>query len=335
MLHFTLNTGYVQASDAQRSERLIGVSLGLYMIGISISPAVASLLPNFTASFAMALAVFAIAFIYLLLCVRSAKQGDNAPAVSVAVKADRSKDRAFAEKLRKILRILSSPLRLFVTRPILSFPGMSLFLYTAAQSYLFPAIMVDTSLRFGFDGAQNGYVVSIAHAVSSLYLSSTLFVIPKLASYFSVPGRIQSTSRNTQYAKKGNSCLALILLTMQGVALALFGSTSQSWQVYPIIVLVSLGLAAPFHIKMYFLALTPQANIQQAVAASSMMEALGSLLSPMLLGGWQVSWPGTAVFFLGAFIMSFCVVLFLLGIAFDVLKRKSIPSSDDDAEGET
>ena len=326
MLHFALNAVYVQVSDVQRLGKLIGVSLALYMVGISISPAVASLLPNFIASFIMALTIFAVALLYLLLCVRTAKLGARSTN-SAPVQTNSSKDTSLIKRLKAIFRTLSSPLTLFVARPILSFSGISLFLYTAAQSYLFPAIMVDTSLRFGFDGAQNGYVISVAHGASSLYLFFTLFMMPWLSSRFGSSGRTTSARHRIQYVKRENSYLASVSLATQGVALTLFGLANHSWQVYPIVIFISLGLATPSYIKTYLIALTPKSDGSRAVTASSTMEALGSLVSPVLLGVWQTLWPGTSVFFVGALIMMFCMILFLLGAAFDFKKNQEDGSS--------
>ena len=311
MLHFALNAVYVQASDARQIGKLIGASLALYMVGISISPAIASLLPDFAASFTMALVVFGLAFLYLLLCVRSKKSKDLGSTREIAGEERSETGVSFASRMTSALQTLSSPLTLFASRPILSFSGLSLFFYTAAQSYLFPAMMVDTSLRFGFDGAQNGYMISLAHAAASIYLLFTLFILPKLF------GTKERSAQQTRSVKRDNTALTLVSLAMQGSALALFGLADQTWQVYPIIVLVSLGLATPSYIKTYFMAVAPSADASRAVAATSMMEALGSLLSPILLGGWQALWPGTTVFFVGAVIMAFCMILFLLGAVLD------------------
>lgn len=325
MLHFALNTIYVQTPDARQLGKLIGASLALYMVGISVSPAIASFLPDFSASFAMALIVFLMAFLYLVFGIQTA--GTKDPKTSVTAEAGMPEsDSSLMKRMRSILQTISSPLSLFAARPILSFSGFSLFFYTSAQSYLFPAMMVDTSIRFGFDGAQNGYMISLAHAMASVYLFFILFALPRLTGHGG-PNRGIPSPDQSRDVRKDSIRLTLISLGMQGTALALFSLADQAWQVYPIVMLVALGLATPSYIKTYFMILTSSKDASRAVAATSMMEALGSLLSPVLLGGWQVLWPGSTVFLVGAFVMLFCVVLFTTGAAIDSARERKENSS--------
>jgi hypothetical protein len=75
ILHFNLNVVYVRAHSQHPTSRLIGSSLALYMIGISISPFVASLLGNFRDNFIVASGCFWLhCCIFLLAYAFSLKQ---------------------------------------------------------------------------------------------------------------------------------------------------------------------------------------------------------------------------------------------------------------------
>ena len=314
ILHFNLNAIYVQTPDKRQVSRLIGASLALYMIGISMSPTIAGLLDNFTASFTMALSIFALSLLYVLLCVRMwrpshALQDHN----TTAVQEEQIASSPFRRSLKGFLASLFSPLRSFIVRPLALLPGVSLLVYNAVQSYVFPAIMVHTSLRFGFSSMQNGFLISIAHAVSSIYIFLSLFAVPYIYQRFR-SHEIKGILPTTRDSGMLDLSLALLSLLTQALSLILLALATHAWQIYPIIALSALGLATPSFIKSYVVRLFPVADASQAMAALAVMETIGSVLAPVVLGGWQVLWPGTGVFFVAAALMGVSTVLFALGL---------------------
>jgi len=67
--------------------------------------------------------------------------------------------------------------------------------------------------------------------------------------------------------------------------------------------------------KTQFLGLFSPADATRAMAALTMMETFGSLLSSLFLGVWQKSWPNHAVFY-GVLGLMFVTLCFFLGGAF-------------------
>ena len=321
ILHFNLNAIYVQTPDKRQASRLIGASLALYMIGISMSPTIAGLLDNFRASFTMALSIFAFSLLYVLLCVRTryrshAVQDHN----TKAVQEEHIGNSPFRKSLKKFLESLFSPLRSFIVRPFALMPGVSLLAYNAVQSYVFPAIMVHTSLRFGFSSKQNGFLLSIAHAVSSVYIFFSLFAAPYIYQLF-WSHEVKGTSLTTRDSGVLVVSLALLSLLAQAVSLVLLALATYAWQMYPIITLFALGLATPSFIKSHVIRLFPTADASQAMAALTIMETMGSVLGPVVLGGWQVLWPGAGAFFAAAALIGVSTVLFALGALLGRIKR--------------
>jgi hypothetical protein len=329
ILHFNLNAIYVQAPDKRMVSRLIGASLALYMVGISVSPAISSLLESFQASFLMASVMFAVALLYLLFGVRSRRTGrdqqhqnttNGVPGMVGAEPRTRRKISVW-----DFVRISSSPLQFFATRPSSLLPGFSLLLYNAMQSYVFPAIMVYTSVTFGFSGRENGFLISIGHGVSSTYLICTLFVAPCIVRLVrkhtssKIPPEVPSTEK-----RSGDAALALFSLLVQGLSLTLFGLATKVWQAYAIISLSALGLATPSFIKSYFVTLFPSTDAPNAVAALAMLETIGSLLAPISLGVLQTMWPGNGVFFIAAIFIGIAAVIFGIGLIMLQVKREDL-----------
>ena len=325
ILHFNLNTIYVQFSEERTVSRLIGTSLALYMIGISVSPAIASTLPNFQASFTMASAIFAIAILYLYLGVRT-KHPERLAQRQFATTQKSSKIEtpmmAGKASLWSLWKVSTSPLRFFVTRPLSLILGVSLLLYNATQSYLFPAMMVHTTVNFGFTSRENGYLISIAHGVSSTYLLSTLFIVPYIWQKLRTHKRVEIPGPMLQ-KKSGfpDAALAMFSLLMQVLSVTLFGLASEPWQIYCAVALCALGLATPSFVKSYFVTLFPSDDAPQAVAALAMMETLGSLLAPLGLGGLQTLWPGSGVFFAAAACIGVSSMLFAAGAVLFRIKQ--------------
>jgi hypothetical protein len=152
------------------------------MLGISISPAIAGLLLNVQASFAMASVLFALTFLYLIYGIRTLDQCQKGYASTTSTLTDDGDDERTESKeksnFRSVIQIVFSPLRFFVDHPWSLPAGLSLFLYNWIQSYMFWATMVHTAVKFGFSSHENGFVLSITLAIGSMYLLAALFAAP-------------------------------------------------------------------------------------------------------------------------------------------------------------
>lgn len=309
LLHFNLNAIYVKAADKAQVSRLIGSSLALFMIGISISPAIAGLFQDFVMSFLMAGGIFAVSIGYLLFFVPGKGETEtSAIFIPKDINSQESvQDGGFTEtKLLSLAEIIFSPLKPFYSRPASLLIGLALLIYTAVQSYIFSLIMVHTSLVFGFTGKQNGFLLSIVHAVSAIYLFLVLFGIPLRTR------QPQATEENTKASNSPSrdAKLALISMCTHTAALLGFANSTQIWEVYAISALLALGLATPSFIKSLFLRGFPKEDGATAMGALAMMETLGSLFSPLIMGAWQVLWPGSGVFYAGAGMMMLGTAMF-------------------------
>ena len=296
LLHFNLNAIYVQTPEKGQVSKLIGSSLALYMIGISISPFVASRFDDISSSIILALGFFAMAFIYLLIFVKS-RQSDNdssTAGVGIVIQRPRSQPRSCCQR---VMTSIASPLQAFRALPVM-LSGISLLIYNIGQAFTFSAIMIHTTLRFGFSDKQNGLLISIAHSTASLYVLSALFIIPRTTT----PWRHSKSSSPPRAHGTAEALYALLSLTAQAVSFLLLALANQSWQVYPVVILLALGLATPSFIKSFTVGQMSRSEAPQAIAALAIMEASGALISPLTLGGVQTVWPGAAVLF-GAFVM--------------------------------
>lgn len=298
ILHFNLNALYAREVDSNKTSRLIGSSLALYMIGISISPSVAGLLHNYTDSFIVSYGLFIGAFVYLFCVVKvpplriPIRHTDANPTPGV-------EDRRFS--LKKIVSHSLTPFY-FIVQDVRSFSiGLVLFLYNTAQSYTFSAIMVHTSTQFGFSSRENGFIITLVHIVASLYLFCVLFIAPRLAK-FRENGRkkdspLRSEEGDHQPRTATNAILALASLTIQACALLWFGLMSEAWQVYLASVFLAIGLAFPSFLKSDFASRFDLAQRPRALASLSAMEMTGSFVAPITLGSIQTLWPGNRIFF--------------------------------------
>ncbi|MCJ1401066.1 hypothetical protein MMC11_004278 [Xylographa trunciseda] len=292
------------------------------MVGISISPALTGLFDSFAISVIIALSLFAFSAMYLSIFVGgkicSLKKADLDLGVS---KNDSQHGSAcawlsmisIAQRIRSCVDMIFSPLQLFYTKPIAIFPGLSLLLYNAVQSYIFAAIMVHTSVHFGFSSKENGMLLSIAHAVSATYLVLTLIAIPRITRGLAGTRYQDSVSASTRYQATKDAFFALLSLSAQAISLILFAAAARSWQIYPISALTALGLAAPSYIKSHFVGFFSPTDGARAVAVMAIMETLGSLLAPVLLGGMQALRPGRDVFLVGATMVMGSAFLFGVG----------------------
>jgi hypothetical protein len=320
LLHFNLNSIYVQAPANHDVSRLIGSSLALYMMGIALSPFLAGLFENFETSFVIALGIFAIAVLYLSSFVRSKVSGTSSEVAtgldSQAPEVEFHLASAKMNFVQKTLYTIISPLKPFRERPITSMFGLSLLLYNMMQSYIFAAIMVHTTLRFGFTGKENGAVLSLAHSVAAIYLCITLFAIPWVVKFIQRDRHdTDDVQRSVQSKSTLNAVAAVTSLLIQAASLGLIAVATEPWHIYVATCLTALGLATPSFMKSYFVSLFQQCDGSHALAALTTMEIVGSILAPIVLGGSQALWPGTEVFIVASLIVVCSALLFMLGVA--------------------
>ena len=310
LLHFSLNSVYVQVKDKSQVSRLIGSSLALYMLGISVGPFIASLFTRFTTSFTVAIGIFLAALFYLLFLPH--RRLSSIPADdedSAAAEEARSPSKSLVSSLRTMV----TPLHFFYDHPTTLFSGFAIFLYNAAQSYVFSALMVHTSITFGFSSTQNGFLIAIVHAVGASYLILTLFVLPFIMQTVSTSRLKAEAPAHPRSPSVFDALLAQLSLVMQTASLVLLALMTESWQVYPIAALCALGLATPSFIKSHLISTVPDSSGARAVAASTFAETTGGLLAPVLLGSWQTASPGSGVFMAAAVMLGLASVLFGLG----------------------
>ena len=318
LLHFILNTVYAQSTDQNKISSLINYSLALYLIGISISPFVAGLFGSFTISFFMALGFFVIAAGYLQICVcyrgrlknikPTVDQRLGHPSTSNARARSTVDIKALFKKSSKTV---ISPLLFYKEHPLHLPIGLSLLSYNAVQSYIFNALLIHTSVHFGFTGKENGFIITIAHSVAALYIFFTIYIIPKLAN--KVWGRKPREGAWFNPTMR-DGILALISLTLQLCSLLAIGLATRPWQIYTITALLALSLPTASFVKSYSVGNFIASDKVKILAALTMMEALGSVLSPIFLGGWQsYTSSSSGVFFGAAGIAGFSTTAFGLG----------------------
>ncbi|KAH6657441.1 hypothetical protein BKA67DRAFT_532652 [Truncatella angustata] len=287
ILHYCLSAIYVRVNDQARFSQLMGTSLALYMAGMSMSPVTMTLLPNFFFSFIVAIGVLALSSVYLkgFVTIPSSDVDTNQPSPETTSPHSEG-GRAF---------FLSPILYLLKDRHAL-LPGLALLLYNTTQAYLFPAIMVHAATKFAFTDTENNYIVSLAAATSSVYLFVVLYLIPKLGNVFSRTRKgnshhntsplhgtyWQDGSEVTGTRFSGDLFYALLSTSTQLVVLPCFVIAGAAPMLYALVVLVALGLGAPSFIKSYAVLV---GNVKESVLASMViMESVGGLLSPIVLG---------------------------------------------------
>ncbi|KAI0114673.1 MFS general substrate transporter [Hypoxylon sp. NC0597] len=315
LLHYNLSAIYISVADQNRFSSLLGTSLALYMVGMSLSPTLASFLPNFFTSFIMALSIFALSLLYLLLFV------PVIPGKSLeCTRSDSSETRnaTFAGKVTGQIKSIYRPLvDLCLTRRAM-LPGLALLLYNTTQSYLFPSLMVYTSLNFSFTGEQNGFLISTAAAVSAIYLLSVLYIFPMVKEWVGWRKKSRGSEEDDgdfadSVAGKESSrhelICAILSMSTQLIALPFVYLITQAWQIFPLVAVIALGLAAPSFIKSYGVSLVQ--NKSSVVASLAMMESLGGLLSPLVLGLWQSQSGGGMVFVMASGLVGAAVLAML------------------------
>ncbi|EFR00307.1 hypothetical protein MGYG_03308 [Nannizzia gypsea CBS 118893] len=277
LLHFNLNTIYVSTASpsAPKTSRLIAASLALYMIGTAVGPMAVTVFQNYTASFTAALAIFALAMIYLMAFVPKPAKRD------LASEMDNSEpvEERVSNKLR--LMVLLSPLQPFYDKPVAIPYGLSLLLYTAVQGHLFPVIMVFASIRFHFASSENGLLVSIAAACAALQILVKVYVAPAIARLLGRGSATASSNANR------NTVVAAVCIQM--AALIAMTRVMSAVQLYLAVAVSAAGLAVPAFFKSHFVSFMPDAS--QAISALTFMESVGGLASPFFLGSWQAVFP--------------------------------------------
>ncbi|ETS77610.1 hypothetical protein PFICI_09672 [Pestalotiopsis fici W106-1] len=306
ILHYALAAVYLRTKMPGRFSQLMGTSLGLYMVGMSLSPTIVTLLPSFIVSFVVAIALLGLSLLYLCFLVPPLARGPErgCPARPVQQETHPNSTRtSFLE-----------PVFYFHREPIVALPGLAVLLYNSAQAYLFPVIMVHAALRYGFTSTENGYLISLAAATSSVYLLVTLYIVPRVRSRFRIdrrgaageaaaPSSRKTYSENSRlgrgrYYFNADLSYALLSMSIQLAVLPLFPMVHSAGSIYGLVVLVALGLAAPSFIKSY--AVLGATDKGSAVAGMAVTESAGGLLSPIILGAIQSMDGQGSVFFVAS-----------------------------------
>ncbi|GBF64168.1 hypothetical protein TMEN_6852 [Trichophyton mentagrophytes] len=310
LLHFNLNTIYVSTASpsAPETSRLIAASLALYMIGTAVGPMAVTVFQNYTASFTTALAIFAVAMVYLMVFVPkpAGKHLSSGPE-----NAESSQERV-SDKSR--LMVLLSPLQPFYDNPLAIPYGLSLLLYTAVQGHLFPVIMVFASIRFHFASLENGLLVSVAAACAALQILVKVYIAPAIARLL---GRRQSATTSDN----ANRNTVVTAVCIQMAALVAMTRVTSAVQLYLAVAISAAGLAVPAFFKSHFVSFMP--NASQAISALTFMESVGGLASPFFLGSWQAVFPGQSVFFFAVGLLVVCLCLFLAAEFLVLSKNRS------------
>ncbi|KAI0455777.1 major facilitator superfamily domain-containing protein [Xylaria acuta] len=325
LLHFNLNAVYAQSPSKDKASSLISYSLALYMIGISVSPFVAGFFNNFTTSFFMALGLFVVAIVYVQLCLPASiskrEQAKALPQQQETRAVENQQRNGLLSRLANLSETVFSPLEPLRKRPIYLFIGLSLFCYNVVQSYIFDALLVHTSIRFGFSAKENGLIITTVHSIAALYIFASIYLIPKVLRYFNARGCFQILRSRLQTRDK-YSTMAKISLIVQILSLTALGLANEAKQIYPITALLAIGLPIPAFIKAYFLSLFESEQRPVALAVLAMMETVGSVIGPLLLGGLQSYFSASgSVFFAAAGLGG--ASLILLGIGSSIIGTNS------------
>ncbi|KAF2106369.1 major facilitator superfamily domain-containing protein [Lophiotrema nucula] len=306
ILQLALNTVYVSAAQPSQVSRLFGVSLALYMLGQALSPSIAGAFSDFTMSFAFAIGIFALCTVYLQMLPQFKR-----PQEIKEFTGAESKQNIATRVAGAIARSLVEPLRTLLIDPLIWGPGMALFLFLAAISYIYPALMVFAAMRFGFTGKENGWIISTAATSSSVYLLLVHFVWPKLWPRLRQKEQNDDSEPNSAVAFGGNFWHAMASLSLLVVAIPIVGFTRRSWQLFPLVAVASMGLTAPSFIKSYAVDLA--ADAPRTLTALALAETCGALLSPILLGSAQNTLKEGLVFIVSSALVAGAMLLFALG----------------------
>ncbi|KAH8723044.1 major facilitator superfamily domain-containing protein [Phaeosphaeriaceae sp. PMI808] len=309
LLHFNLNAVYAQIPDKSLVSRFMGTSFALYMAGMSVGPVIGGLFSDFTTSFAVALALLLVMAVYLA-AIPFFTQGDQAKEEAEYQSIEPEGYSSWREQITQTIRLVFSPLRLLYQLPRTAFYCISILFYTMVQSYLFSAIMVYTSLRFEFTSRENSFLVSIAAFTSAVYLVTIHHIIPEVV-------RLLRRRRSADFpeGKSQHGSHDLVLgaasIAVQLVTLTAFSSITRGWHAYVLIAVSSIGLTASSFIKSHFARTVP--NPAQSMATLTMMETIGAMLSPVVLGAWLAAHPGGSFFYITSGMLGAAIILFVTG----------------------
>ncbi|KAI0517009.1 major facilitator superfamily domain-containing protein [Xylaria bambusicola] len=292
ILHYSLAAVYVHEPDPARFSRLMGTSLALYMIGMSISPSFVTILPSFTSSFIVAIAILGFSLLYLLAFVPNPRMDNQDHFDNIACPGVDHRE-GWKQYFRPITNLIKN------RRIILS--AMAVFFYNCTQAYLFPLIMVDAALRFNATSKENGYIISIAATTSSIYLLFISVILPRIKrsgqqQHEPPPAHVsnQEAAPPSPKALWLDVISALISMSAQLVTLPFFSVANSLSTFYGLVVLVSLGLGAPSYMKSHAVAISSDRN--STLACLAVLESLGGLISPIFLGAIQSKINSKAVF---------------------------------------
>ena len=313
ILQLALNSIYVHAPHQEEIPRIFGISLALYMFGQALSPTIAGIFANYTMSFLLAVGIFVFCAIYLFALVpledareSTVKSPDEDEEVATDTKA--SHRHILSRACLALVKSFSHPLRIFLATPILWGPGLALFSYLAAISYIYPALMVFSTMRFKFTGKENGWLISTAAISSSLYLLIVLFVLPRL---FPQKDEMKRKLSREGAAFGSNYWSSLASMSLIALVIPTVGSSSRSWQLFLIVGTASMGLSTPAFLKSYAVALVKDST--EALTALALMETCGALLSPAILGTIQSRFREDLVFIVSAGMIAAAMLLLTVG----------------------
>ncbi|GAW20399.1 hypothetical protein ANO14919_099050 [Xylariales sp. No.14919] len=312
ILHYILAAIYVHDPGAGSFSQLMGTSLALYMIGMSISPAFVSILPSFTSSFTVAIAILGLSLLYLVAFVPVARIDDQQQPNNVKCHGANPRE-SWKDYFRPITNLAKD------RRAIL--PAVAVFFYNFTQAYLFPSIMVDAALSFNATSKENGYIISLAATTSSIYLLFVSVVLPKIKR----SGKQQHESTHANGADEESATAlvspsasglrsdvisALVSMSTQLITLPFFGVADSLTTLYGLVVLVALGLGAPSYIKSHAVAVSLDKN--STLASLTVLESLGGLISPIVMGAIQNKVSSKAVFAASSSFVGSAIVCILL-----------------------
>jgi hypothetical protein len=275
--------------------------MALYLVGISISPFLAGLFKNFVVSFFIALGLFTVTIAYLQVVVP--------PQTLHPIRAP-----VLVRPLRNFASTVMAPLQTLKSHPTSLLIGFSLLAYNVVQSYTFTALLVHTSTQFHFTGRDNGLLLSIAHSVAAIYIFLTLYAIPKIERRFWLrTPACEWFEPPTRFATR-DAMLALVSQLIHVISLVGIGFSATAAQIYGFTAVLAFSLPIASFIKAGFVAHLEGEQKSKGLASLAAMETLGSVLGPMVLGGWQsYSVAGPTVFFVAAGIAAASMVSFGVG----------------------
>jgi hypothetical protein len=296
LLHYVLNSAYSRSEDQAKTSSLISYSLALYLAGISVSPFVASLFGNFTVSFFIAIGIFAVAIVYLQAFVPTL-----VPNTRTNLANEGHEEPNSHSTLIDFTLTLLTPLETFRRYPSTLLVGLALLAYNIVQSYMFTALLVHTSLYFHFTYRENGLLISLAHIIAASYIFLNLYIIPRLYRSLRKSNPLSASTQQPSTTSARDTILALVSLFIEVLSLVEIGFAKSPRQIYAFTAMLALSLPASSFIKAAFVAHFNGEEKSKGLASLAAMETMGSVLGPLILGGFQtLSSTDNFVFFVAA-----------------------------------